>query len=81
MPSCAGIAEEQAVGDAVERLLREDAGQQRADGAADAVRRDDIERVVEAGLRAPEEGEVAGNRGDPAERDRAHRPDEARRPA
>ena len=47
-PDLAGIAEQQAVGDAVEALLREDAGQQRADRAADAVRRDDVERVVQA---------------------------------
>ena len=41
------VAEERAVGDAVQALLREHAGQQRADRAADAVRGDDVERVVE----------------------------------
>ena len=56
------VAEEQAVGDAVQRLLREDAGQQRADGAADAVRGDDVERVVERGPGAPQQAEVARER-------------------
>ena len=32
-------------------LVGEDAGQERADRAADAVRRDDVERVVERRLR------------------------------
>ena len=50
----AGVAEQRAVGDAVERLLREHAGQQRADRAADAVRRDDVERIVERRLGAPD---------------------------
>ena len=63
------IAEQQAVGDAVERLLREHAGQQRADRAAQAVRGDDVERVVEDGLGPPEEAEVARNGGNGAERD------------
>ena len=58
------VAEEQPVGDAVQALLREHAGQQRADRAADAVRRDDVERVVELRLRAPHQPEIARNRGD-----------------
>ena len=53
MPSCAGIAEQQAVGDAVQALLREHPGQQRADRAAQTVRGDDVERIVEVGLGAP----------------------------
>ena len=77
IPSCAGLPNSSAVGDAVQALLREHAGQQRADGPADAVRRDDVERVVELRLRAPQQAEVARHGGDRAERNRAHRPDEA----
>ena len=47
-----GLPKSSAVGDAVQRLLGENAGQQRADGAAHPVRRDDVERVVERRLRA-----------------------------
>ena len=67
-PELPRIAEEQSVGHAVERLLREDARQQRADRAAETVRGDDVERVVEIGSGAPQQREVAGERGDAAER-------------
>ena len=70
------VAEERAVGHAVERLLREHAGQQRADRPADAVRGHDVERVIEPRARAPDQREVARNRRDRAERERAHRADE-----
>ena len=59
-----GVAEEQPVGDAVERLVREHTRQQRANGAADAVRGNHVERIVERRLGAPHQHEVAGDRGD-----------------
>src|SRR6185503_9431523 len=43
----AGIASDQSVEYAVDALLGEDAGQNRAHGSADAMRRDDVERIVE----------------------------------
>ena len=46
-PELAGLPNSRPSADAVQRLLREDAGQQRADRAAEAVRGDDVERVVE----------------------------------
>src|SRR5258705_908664 len=45
-PELAGIAVEQSVLDAVERLLREDARQQRADGSTNAMRGEYVERVI-----------------------------------
>ena len=50
-----GIPEQRAIERAIERLLGEHAGQQRAHRAAEAVRGDDIERVVERGLGAQQE--------------------------
>ena len=46
-PDLPGIAEEQAVGQTVEALLREHAGEQGADGATHAVRRHHVERIVQ----------------------------------
>ena len=63
---------------AVQSLLREHTGEERADRAADAVRGDHVERIVERGLGAPDQAEVTGDGRDRAERNRAHRPDEAR---
>ena len=57
--------------------MREDARQQRADRAADAVGRHDVQRVVERRLRAPLQAVVAGNGGQAAQDERAHRTDVA----
>ena len=62
---------------AVQRLLREDAGEERADRAAESVRGHDVERIVERRPGPPEQAEVAGNRRNAAKRDSAHRSDES----
>ena len=77
----AGIAEQRAVERAVQRLLGEHAGEQRAHRAAEAVRGHDIERVVQRRLRAQQDAEVARNRRDGAERERTERADVTRPPA
>ena len=79
MPSCRGLPNSAPSATPFQIFLREHAGQQRADDSADAVRGDDVERVVEPGPGAPEQREVAGNRGDPAEGDRRDRADESGR--
>jgi len=67
------------VTDAAERSSTENAGERRADDAADAVHREDIERIVD---REHALHVVGGNEtddtGDQADDDCAHRPDEAR---
>jgi len=56
---------------------REHAGEQRADDAADTVRRDDVERVVEARLRAIQQREVARECGERADDECGARSDES----
>src|ERR1700730_13224671 len=58
------IAEQRAIGRAVPDFLREHSGKQCSYCPADPVRRDHIERIIEPGSGSPENGEVAGHRGD-----------------
>src|SRR5688572_17811559 len=58
------VAKQQAVRHAVQALLRKHSGQERTHRAPDAMRRDNVERVVELRLRAPQQAEVTGNSGD-----------------
>ena len=78
-PQLGGVAEQDAIGHAAPRLLGEDAGQQRADRAAHAVRRDDVEAVVKARAGAEHQAVVARNRRDAAQQDGADRADVAGR--
>ena len=52
MPNCAGLPKSRPSATPFKRLLREHTGQQRTDRAADAMRRDDVERIVERRLGA-----------------------------
>ena len=68
-----GMTGEQSVGAAAPPGVCKHAGEDRARGPAHAMRGDDIERVVQFRARAVEEGEVAADGTDAAERERRGR--------
>ncbi len=72
-----GVAVEQAVGDAVPGDLREEADEEDADEAGDAVGGEHVERLVDPGARAPDDDRVARQRGQRAEHHRPAGADEA----
>ena len=67
IPELARIAEEQPVTDPVPGELREQADEENADEAAEAVCRENVERLVEPCPRPPHDEQVARDRADRAE--------------
>ena len=79
MPTCPGIAVEQAGVRGLDRGRGEDAGGDGAEHPADAVDREDVERVIDLGACPQERGAVAQAAGDETDDQRAARRHEARR--